>query len=887
LLIVSNVPGAAHEEAPLDLDLETSVEVLRFQLPVELRGNCDGIANQTAPNLAKAFEVSIGDAAATVESIDPIVEDPLHVLVIDASMYDTWQWVNFRDVDFFYSRPTLDNAIRFVEAYAERVLSGGGRDRVMVVTTADDLRHIVGPTRRAEEVARRLGDLTVGYGVRFFDTMVALYVYLESLPQTKDIVVLTGWSGCGASWEVGGSARVRAPMARTEDDLLGTIARSGGLDARLFWVDMWFNMSVIRSGRERRLVPGLFNPRVLAAAGGGESFQVDDPDQLSVILDRILEISSRTRVLLTLAVSREAVEGGASTGPSWDRVKVRSTIDGCRARPVRREIQTTGARGVGDDLSRVSAETTVVRDDEGRPVRAVRLAGVYEGSAAVLRERFDGWDEACVEGEGGAFRLAEYVAWRPGRVEMCVEDDAKERWLLAVPGRERGLDGEWFPPRTAVHWESRKEVVYANDRSSRRVRHVGMEVDDLEELKGSVRTPGEVMLKWLGEGSRRSFLGGDTYLWTRAHLASALFDFEPGYREWAMEKARGRSGREGALEGAVAEEEGRREAPGRFATWLGDVSMREAFEEADRILVGRFLAEGERSEGIVREWRGVAEEWAWPDRYRTIVPMVLAWEAEREEIGLWRFLTPSPVRMLLKSGRVGRHPRIAALREDDLPRWPYGLLTVEAMRAGVEGIDPVWGRLVAERIEYESASGAEPRVRIGFRDGSGDRTIRGTVTVRFGAGAGSRSAPAASGCAYDGDTSAGSALERVARWCREKGRMSRRKERRPPVRRGRSRRASLASLASSWRGCRRTELCERVQNGEGLSVVVPSEIIPSIGPNASSETTDELPGPSSTVAVRDTSHPFTRTIAKTEPETGEYELFETFTESIDPSAFAP
>jgi hypothetical protein len=147
--------------------------------------------------------------------------------------------------------------------------------------------------------------------------------------------------------------------------------------------------------------------------------------------------------------------------------------------------------------------------------------------------------------------------------------------------------------------------------------------------------------------------------------------------------------------------------------------MREALDELEtRAIRGALGMDSQVStDEVLRVWSYVVSRFSWPEASRSVVPLLPAYDVERNEIGFYRLILPSPARMALRSGSLGSSPEIRRLPDDTLTDRPLALLVVEAMLA-----DPVLGPVLRAHAAYAGhechtfRGGARVIVRLRFDD---------------------------------------------------------------------------------------------------------------------------------------------------------------------------
>jgi hypothetical protein len=255
----------------------------------------------------------------------------------------------------------------------------------------------------------------------------------------------------------------------------------------------------------------------------------------------------------------------------------------------------------------------------------------------------------------------------------------------------------------------------------------------LNEVVSRLRTPGDVLLDLVGPGEEdaleASFVNGHAFLEIYPHVGRALFDFYPDYRDWVVRRTLDSMPAREWADAVLVPDDGaratyyeglaRQDLHRQLGTWLKDVSMREALDELEtRAIRGALGMDSQVStDEVLRVWSYVVSRFSWPEASRSVVPLLPAYDVERNEIGFYRLILPSPARMALRSGSLGSSPEIRRLPDDTLTDRPLALLVVEAMLA-----DPVLGPVLRAHAAYAGhechtfRGGARVIVRLRFDD---------------------------------------------------------------------------------------------------------------------------------------------------------------------------
>jgi hypothetical protein len=212
---------------------------------------------------------------------------------------------------------------------------------------------------------------------------------------------------------------------------------------------------------------------------------------------------------------------------------------------------------------------------------------------------------------------------------------------------------------------------------------------------------------------------GQTFLELRELIGRALFGAYDDYREWAMTRAE-RNVREqlealrsdlppdlqltpAQLEAvgtvlhqrAATPEEGRPHI--HLVEWLGDLRVQETALVLERELAAVLLqhdaADAAQVESIVASWPKLQQWFPPATSVRILTPLIPAYDPDRQRIGFYRFLLPSP-------RQLGGRPEL-------VPARPLGFETLRWMIDDRRIAALLLGRVRLESIDYASAKRRE------------------------------------------------------------------------------------------------------------------------------------------------------------------------------------
>ncbi len=677
------------------LEERVLVERVHWPVYVEPRGSA---APGTCSNLSTSqVEVEEDGESVDVTAIDRRPLPLVHAIVLDTSSSMTNRLERVKDT-----------AIRYVERLP-------AADAALVASFDETLVLRSPPTLDRERLRKAIRGVTLGDRTALWSALHDIAAYLDPMPALKVLVLLSDGEDT--------ASRSDETLERVGEEI------SKMRDLAVFPI----GINLPRSGRPEEPL-ARYALGTLASETGGRFYDVTDATPLDDVFDAIRErIARRVFVTYIPAPHSGRPEDAKGQGSEeWKRVEVRARKGvPCRVVPAGPRRRRERSR---DDVT-VSVRSVPIADRRGAP--SVSTSALPTGSRRIRRIAFP-----------------QFRAWRGAPGHDGLLD------LLDPPG---GIVGRVLDmaPRPRVSPESaapglvpRAPRGTAGGEGGLVEREFFLAVPRLEELKRERASPEDLLAATLsspgvGVSSRggsademRPFVDGRTFLSIRGAMGAALFEYFPEYRAWASDRllADGKPEIEALLEearregGADAEKlhsirsalEARATAPAadqpqRFlAEWLGDVPVEDAAIAFERKAANRLLgssvapaaagppdtAEAERVWARLVVWlsgSGSAE---------VLVPMDLAYDADRDVVGFYRFLL----------GGARSHDSSAA----PLPYAPLGLRTIRWLLAQ-PGLDSVLRRQVEIRSIDHAISTRRERHEVLAAMTENDGDLRGAV----------------------------------------------------------------------------------------------------------------------------------------------------------------
>jgi hypothetical protein len=672
LAVTASTAGGPGTGAAPSTDTAETVVVRRHHWPILIRvqpgvqlpdSYCSGLGPDE-------IEVRLNGEPLTVTAVGPRPLPRIHALLIDTSNS---------------MQPRLAQAKR---AASEYIRALPPEDAVLVASFNESMILGTPATRDRRAALAAVERLDTGFKTALWQALYYLLLHLEGSPGEKVVLLVT--DGEDSSSRKGQRFEQVLELASTTPNLsVFTV----GLDLP----------SVVRVGTATaRGKLGMLSRRT-----GGMFFELD-PDRLFQLEHLFRRV--RERLDETLYVSYIPPEEGDEPG-QVDKLRIRARTDlPCRVVPLGAMDRLENRRlGASADL-----EIDAIDPADPPSVGIVDECLLCDGDPR-LTHRLSLFDPVTGVGSEAALYLTESREVLLGRAVDCAIEggplyDSRAFWET---GKLR-IDWDGKPV-----FEERDIEIVTPPVASLRARLTGPEelLRYMLELEACAPLPTPDTLH-----VRAPFLvHGQTFLELRELIGRALFGAYDDYREWAMAKVergvraeldalRSRLPAElqlspeqleavGAvlLERASAPQEGRPHV--HLVEWLGDVPVQAAMLSLELELARPLLAGDPESgaslpaETVVASWPRLQQWFPPATSARILTPLIPAYDPERDRIGFYRFLLPSP--------------RYLGGRPDLLPSRPLGLESVRWMMSDRRVSELVEGRVALASLAYGQAKRKE------------------------------------------------------------------------------------------------------------------------------------------------------------------------------------
>ncbi len=637
------------------------MEVRRAFVPVVAtpRGGAPGGCDSLDP---RQIELQVDGEPVAVAGVDRAPFSRVHALLLDTS-------------GSMGERGRLEAAKQGALEYIAQLPPG---ESVLLASFDDDLVLRVPPTTDLARLRPAIHALEPGANTALWDAADALLRYLASFPEYKVLVLFTdGGDVVSLPWN---TARSVAQLA-----------------SAIPWLTL-FPVGLELSSRGSGPGPP---PRMalteLARRTGGTLIEARHPSGL-----RAAFAAARARLdALRFLAYEPAKEPRTAT-----RVRVRVLPSfPCRLR---------AAGPVWSATSRMASLVETLGDDAEEDSHNSRLEAPHVPSG---RLRFAAWPAQT----SGPF-LEMTPPTQTGQIAGRIVDVLVQPSVLydhRVWNRSGKLRLEM--DREAVVSE-RPFVFYAPDPDFVAERHRSPEtaVDSLLERAASARGLAA------GEGMDEAWIQGLTFFRAREALARALLEWSPAYRAWAQARIREleRPGQQALLE--QLRREGVPEARQRalqsalerrheiepplaarvLAEWLGDIEAAELARRLELRFCRKLLAAGSPAAqpDLAARWDTLRRWLAPPTRVRVQVPLVMAYDPEREVFGFYRVVSM---------------PQLRGPARPPTPARPLGWMLLRALLQNARVAQALRG-LRIESIEYLPVPSPTSPARVRLRL-TGDR----------------------------------------------------------------------------------------------------------------------------------------------------------------------
>jgi VWFA-related protein len=730
-LVFLALPAAAQDRAaepepavpsrPSD-SIEERVRVRRIHVPVFIEPTRKNRAETCAALPASEIVVREDGVPADVTALDETLDETLHAILIDTSVS---------------MRPRIDRAKSAAQSYVDGL---DPEAKVLVASFDDNLILRTPPTTDRGRVADAIQALELGNNTALWDSLRYLIRYLEPYPGHKVVILLSDGED---------SASIRN---RAYEEIVALAAATPNLT--LFPIGVDLDSRATFEGPDRRVMLG-----ELARATGGSFYEVQRISSLSEAFARIeRRLAGKSFVTYIPVPFGEGPKDDAENKTyRWRQVEIAvKPRNPCRVIPLAPPLRLEGTLATAPE-----------------PLEVTEVPEAHWAATSL---------ETCID--PGSNRVTGGLEVHGGPGDGEAPATTIELWSLtpsrALLGKVSDITGERSALYDAVLYERSGQLrLRLNGKASFGERTFAIDVPPLDELRGTVLNPEDVIIRLLdrprcavasaadaaGDLGPR-WVHGQTFLEMRAAVGLALFRFYPDYQAWAtgrlvqdaapeIEALLAHLRRAGTspadLERARRSLEARAESPAidqpqrYLAEWLGDVPATELAARVET-RAARILIE-DRAAGapIPDVARRVVDHWnelrAWlppPTRVRVLTPLLPAYDAERDVIGFYRVLLPAP--------RVGWPP------VEQVPDAPYGLLTLRwlveqgGMAEYLGGdvrlaalshrrLDPPTARRLVNTTASRGAGGGVSRppptrsVSLEFGAASGHGVHEGTLTV--------------------------------------------------------------------------------------------------------------------------------------------------------------